>query len=546
MKALHRPKAVTLLAVSALALASCSGASGSDQKSEEPVKGGKLTYAVNAEPVNLDPHASAQDVTGLFARPVLDSLVSMDAKGTIRPWLASSWKISEDQKTYSFTLRKGVRFTDGTPFDAEAVKANLDHIVDPKTKSEMAAGYIEPYEGTKVTGERTLEVSFSRPHSPFLNALSTAYFGMQSPEQLEKGADALAKKLVGTGPFVMKDFTPREGITYTRNDQYAWGPAGARHKGPAHLKELEFTVLTEDSARLGALTGGQAHAVANVPPAAVEQVEASPDLRMEKRQAPGGAYTYYPNTEKGPFKDARVRQAFRDGIDFETVVEKLYFGVFAHATNPLSPATPGYDKRAGTHWRHNPKKAAALLDEAGWTGRDSGGYRTKDGKRLTVTWPFVKAANREQRSTLAEQIQAEAKDLGFELVLDTGTQHELAADYGKGEYDVMDLSWQRADGDALRNLFSSASIATPEKFGQNASRLDDERVDEWLGDALATTDAKKRAALYAKVQRQVTNEAAAFPVYVVSYLMGASENAQGIDWDPQAYPTFYDAWVTDQ
>lgn len=543
MKVLHRPKAISLLLGLTLTLTACGGGSGG-KASDRSVKGGKLTYAVDAEPVNLDPHASAQAVTAFFARPVLDSLVAMDDKGSIHPWLATSWEISADEKTYSLSLRENVTFTDGTPFDAKAVKANLDHIVDPKTKSEMAAGYIEPYKETKVTGKHSVEISFTKPHAPFLSSLSTAYFGMQSPESLKKGASALAKKLVGTGPFVMDDFTPRKGAAYTRNEDYDWAPTSARHQGSAHLEKLEFKVITEDSGRLGALTSGQADAVANLAPSAVSQLK-RPQLRVEKREAPGGTYSYYPNTSRGPFKDRRVREAFRDGIDFKTVVEKVYFGEIPRAASPLSPSTVGYDKKTAAKLSLDPKRAASLLDEAGWDERDGQGYRTKDGERLTVHWPFVKSlGSLEQRGTLGEQIQAEAKKLGFEVKFDYGTLNELNQQYLKGDYDLMDLSWQRAEGDALRNIFHSDSISTPEKFGQNVSKFNDKQVDGWLEDALATTNQQERADLYAKVQDKVASSAAAFPIYVISYLMGAAEHIQGIGWDPQAYPTFYDAWTS--
>lgn len=542
MKAYRPLRTLALLAGSALLLSACDSGAAGGADPGRPVSGGTLTYAVNSEPVNLDPHASPQDVTALFARPVLDSLVSMDADGRIRPWLARSWSVSADGKTYTFTLREGVTFHDGTPFDAEAVKANLDHVVDPKTKSEMAAGYIEPYRGTKVTGPHTVAVSLERPHAPFLAALSTAYLGIQSPAALRRGAESIARKLVGSGPFVMKNFTPRKGAEYQRNEAYDWAPGTTSRKGPARLKGLELQVVTEDSARVGALTSGQVDAIAQVPPSAVRQVDADPRLRTAQHQAPGGAYTYYPNTGAGVFKDARVRRAFRDGIDFTTVVKELYFGVFDRAHAPLSPSTPGappVPRKLG----YDPKGAARLLDEAGWDERDDQGYRTKEGSRLTVRWPFVQASGaREQRSTLAAQIQAEAKELGIELKLVEGTLNELIQRYSKGDYDLMDLSWTRADGDALRSLFHSDSIATPETFGQNAARYDEEETDSLLEEALTASDPERREQLYGRVQGRVAAESAAFPVYVTNVVVGVSDKVQGLGWDPQAYPTFDDAW----
>ncbi len=535
-----------LLLTALLALTACGGGNSADAGADpgRPVEGGTLVYAVNTEPTNLDPHASPQDITGLYTRPVLDSLVALDDQGRVHPWLASSWEISADQKTYTFKLREGVKFSDGAVFDAAAVKANLDHIVDPKTKSQLAAGFIAPYTGSEAVDARTVKVSFSRPHSPFLAALATAYFGVQSPESLKKGPEELAKRVIGTGPFVIDEFTPRQGITYHRNPDYDWAPPTAAHSGPAHLEKLEIKLLAEDSVRLGALTSGQVDAIASVPPVNVKQLEADSRFTLQTKQAPGGNYSYYPNTADGVFTDVKVRRAFRDGIDFKTVIEKLYFGVFQPAFRPISPATHGYDKSTETQGKYDPDGAAKLLDEAGWTGRDAQGYRTKDGERLTLRWPFLKAFAREQRDTLAQQIQAEAKKAGFEVVFDDVTVAEYLPKVIKGDYDLADFSWQRADGDALRNLFSPSSITDGEQYGQNLARYDDKEVDGWLDDSLNTTDLAERAALYSKVQQKVNTDVAVFPVYVFNYVLGSSKRAHGIGWEPQAYPTFYGAWVT--
>ncbi|WP_062431859.1 ABC transporter substrate-binding protein [Herbidospora daliensis] len=526
-------------------LAACGGTSAPEQApAGPPAKGGSLVFGVNTEPANLDPHASPQDVTGLFTRPVLDSLVALDDKGDVHPWLASSWEISDDQLTYTFKLRTGVKFSDGTPFDAAAVKTNLDHIVDPATKSQLAAAAFGPYEKSTVVDPQTIEVTFKEAYSPFLAALATAYFGIQSPRQLALGPEALAKKVVGTGPFVIDAYVPHQGITYRRNPDYDWAPPIAKHSGPAHLERLEFKVIVEDAVRLGALTSGQIDAIASVPPVNVKQVEADPKLTVLRKQAPGGNYNYYPNNEKGVFADQKVRQAFRDGIDFATVVEKLYFGAFDPASSAISPATAGYDKTTETQWTYDPEGAARLLDEAGWSARDAEGYRTKDGRRLTVKWPFLKALAREQRGTLAEQVQAEAKKAGFDVQFVDVTPADFTPKALAGDYDLIDFSWQRADGDALRNLFAISNIPRPDFFGQNLARWHDPETDGWLTGALRTTDPAERAALYAKVQQKANTNATIVPVYVFTYLLGASKHVQDVTFEPQAFPTFYDAWVS--
>ncbi|WP_329519935.1 ABC transporter substrate-binding protein [Spirillospora sp. NBC_01491] len=503
---------------------------------------GTLTFAVNAEPSTcLDPHQASTDTAALFTRPVLDSLVSMDARGAIHPWLARSWRVSADQRTYTFELRGDVRFSDGTRFDAAAVRANLDHVAAPATKSQLAIGFLGPYAGSTAVDADTVQVRLREPYAPLLSALSTAYLGIESPASIARGQDGLCTRVVGTGPFTMRPYVVQQGVDYRRNPGYRWAPPTAAHQGPARLSRLRIRVIPEDSVRLGGLQSGQFDAIASVPPVTVRRVRADPRLAVLARQSPGGNYAYYPNTSRGPFSDVRVRRAFRAGIDFPTIVERLYFGVFQPAASPLSPSTAGFD--GSVRPRYDPAEAARLLDEAGYTGRDAQGYRTKDGRTLALRWNFIKAVAREQRDVLGAQVQAAARRAGFRLDIDNTPVGEAIQHFNKGEYDMGDTSWQRADADILRSLFSTATIASPGAYGMNYPRYSAPETDRWLEGALAEPDPAERAALYAQVQRKVTDDAAVFPVYVFNYVLGVQRSVQGVQWEPQGFPLFYDAWI---
>jgi peptide/nickel transport system substrate-binding protein len=199
-----------------------------------PERGGILSFAVDTDTDCLDPQQSPVDVASLLARPLLDSLVSMDAAGQVHPWLATGWSISPDGLTYTFDLRDDVRFSDGEVFDAEAVKANFDHVVDPRTQSRLAAASLGAYGGTRVLGPHRVAVELKAPNSAFLAAVSTANLGMEAPNTLKGDPKALCRKLIGTGPFVSVDgYVPQRGIEYTRRDDYRWAPAIAAHQGAA-------------------------------------------------------------------------------------------------------------------------------------------------------------------------------------------------------------------------------------------------------------------------------------------------------------------------
>src|SRR6218665_374167 len=218
-----------LVAASAMVLSACAPSAGGDGH-------GELVWSIegaNLSAGHMDPQVSQLDVSGLVQRAVLDSLVFQDDDGSFSPWLAKSWEVSPDSTEYTFVLRDDVTFTDGEKFDAAAVKANFDRIVDPATESAQAASMlgVDYYAGTEVIDDYTVKVSFTQPYAPFLQAASTPQLGFYSPKGLKTPADKLKAGgpgiTVGTGPFELTEYTPDQELVYTRNDDYAWGPHDA-------------------------------------------------------------------------------------------------------------------------------------------------------------------------------------------------------------------------------------------------------------------------------------------------------------------------------
>ncbi|MEE1822022.1 ABC transporter substrate-binding protein [Streptomyces sp. BE20] len=537
-----------------LLLAGCSSGSGAgsggpgaaqDGSADKPVQGGALTYATDVEPISFDIHVSQQDITGAIQRNVFDSLVHQDASGEFQPWLAASWEITPDLKTYTFHLRDGVKFTDGTPFDAEAVKANFDRIVAKETKSQYAASLLGPYTGTEVVDTRTVKVSFSEPFAPFLQAASTAYLGFYSPKTIKEngpklGAGGAAD--VGTGPFVFSSYTKGQSAVFTRNPDYNWAPSSANHQGPAYLEKLTIRFLTEDSVRVGALNSGQVQVAEPIPPTDVKTVQGDPKLRTVTTDAPGANYALVLNTTKAPLDDPQVRKAVQRGIDLDTDIQSVYFGVFKRAWSPVSPTTPYYNKALEKSWPYDQAASNKALDEAGWTARDSEGYRTKDGKRLTLSWPLPPAEFvREQRETLGQAIQADLKKIGVEITrprLDIGTY--IGNVYGGKEH-IADYSWARFDPDVLRLYFHSAS--KPSTGGQNATFYQDAQLDEWTTTGKGTFDKTVRQDVYGKTQQRAIDLGLIVPLYVRTAVVGTSAKVRGLKADPNTWLAFHGAWL---
>ncbi|MFD5109450.1 ABC transporter substrate-binding protein [Streptomyces cinereoruber] len=528
--------------VAALALASVATGCGTGP-GRAGGRDGRIVYAVDSQPDCLDPQISPYDVTAALGRNVFDSLLSTDARGRVRPWLATSWEISGDGRTYTFHLRDGVRFHDGTAFDATAVKATLDHTVAPETKSQYAAGLISMYEGATVLDARTVRIRLSRPYTPFLQVLSTATFGIQSPAALRANRGRTCLKPVGSGPFVFAGWTRNRRLDLDRNPHYAWGPPDAAGRGPAHVAGITVEFIPEAASRFGALSSGQVDLASAVPPSHVGRLRHADGFRLMRATQPGAPYTLLLNVNRAPLDDPRVRRALQRSVRFDALVKALYSGVYERSWSPLTPATDGYSRATEGEWPYDPEEAARLLDAAGWTGRDEQGYRTRNGARLTVHWPYMTSLMRDQRALLGQGIQAEAKRAGIELrftALEPGAYLEKAV--GR-DADVLAFSWNRAEPDILRTFFDSGQ--TGDKGGVNAFGLSDPQLDGWLREASATRDPARRTALYAKAQTRVNDQVYALPVYAPATLLGVADRVRGVTFDVQAYPRFHDARLED-
>jgi peptide/nickel transport system substrate-binding protein len=539
--------AATASLLGAGVLAGCGGGpAGTAANAAGPVSGGTLSFAVGQEPSCFDPHVSPADVTAVIQRGVYDSLVYQDSTGTFHPWLATSWKTSADGRIYTFQLRHDVRFTDGTALDAQAVKANFDSINAPATKSEYASALFgQYYRGTKVDGAYTVEVDFARAFTPFLQAASTTYLGIASPRSLVRDASHLCAGgtySVGSGPFLESARVPGQSVSFTRNPGYAWAPQGAGHSGPAYLAGYTIDFLPDDATRVGSLTSGQVDA-AVIPVTAVKTVKADAQLSYVAHQSPGIVYSLQLNQARAPLSDERVRRAVLDASDVPTLIDSVYFGLYQPAWGPLSPSTPGgtYDSSLIGSWGNDPSAAVKLLEEAGYTGVDAQGYRTKNGARLTLRWIYIAASQGDQRDTLGQALVAQLKKAGIDLERDTVTEGSYFADIEKGDYDVLDLSWARGDADILRGFYHSASAAV--QGSEDASNTRDPQVDAWLDEADGDVSPAQAAADYKNVQRWTIQHAVVLPLYVTEYQLGVSHRVHGLSYSTSGGPDFYGAWV---
>ncbi|MGX1562791.1 ABC transporter substrate-binding protein [Streptomyces sp. NPDC055506] len=540
-----KPPSRLLLALPLLLLATaCGTGEAATSVTARPAPGGTLTYATDREPTCLDPHVAGDMPQAYVAQQVLDSLVALDAEGRARPWLATSWDIAKDGRTYTFHLRRDVRFTDGTRFDAAAVKANFDHMVDPDTQSGTAGGYLAPYQRTDVVDEFTARVRLDRPYSPFLNMLAQAFLGIQSPKALARSKEANCAAPVGTGPFIVRKWNRQSDVVLVRNPRYNSPPPYAKHSGPAYADKVIWRFIPEPATRFAAVQSGQVDVIDALPPEDQRTAEHDDRLKVVVRDRPGNPTNLALNTSRVPFDDLRVRKAFLYSADVADGLKSVFFGQYRRAGGPLSYVTPHYSDAYENAWPYDPGKANALLDQAGWRKRDSDGYRVRNGVRLTAE-VLLKSDITPNQLALMEQIQATAKDAGFQLKLLRLDAASVNSRYQAGKYDLRDGYWNTNTPDVLHTVFGS-EYAVKNGIHSNATYAKDPALDKLFRAAQATTDPAEQQRLYGEAQRLISAGAYQLTLYPQTTRLAAHNGSvRGAVLEPAlSLPYLYDAWVS--
>jgi peptide/nickel transport system substrate-binding protein len=533
--------AATVVVASVLAACGGSTTGSAGAANAKPVNGGAIYYGHEQEPPCL---TGGWVQEAYLDRQVLDSLVSQVQGGKIVPWLATSWKVSADQKTWTFTLKQGVKFTDGTPFNAAALKANFEYWLDPKAGNSTVQAYIgEYYKSSKAVDDYTFELDLTKPYSPLLSALSQGYFGVQSAKALTRGVAVNCVDPVGTGPFIVQKWNRGQNIIFVRNPNYNSAPANARHQGPAYVNKIVWSFLAESTVRYGSLTSGQSNVIYDIP--TVDWQDAKSQFQVEQYITPGTPVRLALNTVQGPFADVQVRQAFAYATDRASAVKSAFNGEIPYNGNgALSQSTPGYDASLANAFAYDPAKAASLLDSAGWTQKDSAGYRTKNGKELAIKLPYpAGTVFTSEGATLLQDLQQQAKQVGFNVTLIPTTQsEEFSGKYSApNSYDAEPWYWTSPTAGVLYIVYRQNLKDRPNY--SNSSFYNNPQLEQLIAQANSTLDPAQQQKLYDQAQSIIVNQAAAIGLYTQTTSLAIKKNLRDV-WleDSQGEPVFSDAY----
>lgn len=442
-----------------------------------------------------------------------DRLVTRDYEFGYKPGLAESWDVSEDGLTWTFYLRKDVKFHDGKKFTAEDVKWTIDTIKDPDTASPFS-GDLAAIKEVNIVDEHTVEMVLNYPFPNLLYNLSATASGIHPANAYDTyGSDYGKKVVIGTGPYKLGEWTPGDKTVLVRNEDYNWGPEWMSNRGPALIDKIVLKIIPDENSRIMELEVGGIHILRNVPETYVERLDKKSDITVYKEPATKLGYLAYA-TDKEPFTDVRVRRAINHALNKEEIIQFVLNGIGEAAYGYLPPALKDeyLQESKDLAYDYDPEKAKQLLAEAGYP----------DGLRLTLS-----ADNSSKSRKLAEIIQVQLKAVGIEASIQTFDSSGYA-DFlreGKQELFIREYSWSNAD--ILDWFLLSRQFPYP-----NHSRWVDERTDELITYAAQRPTWDERAEAYKEVQRYLIDQAVWAPVYIPMNMIAVRKEVKNFKYHP--------------
>jgi peptide/nickel transport system substrate-binding protein len=454
---------------------------------------GTLVVGLVAEPVNLDPPQVTDLNSNRVGRRVVETLVTFPDESTqVVPGLAESWTISKDGLQYTFKLRRGIAFHDGTPLNAEAVKFSIERQINPNHpayklgKYPFANYFFGNVKAVEVLSDERVAFLLNEPRASFLAVLTAGAASIVSPTAVMKWGPDYPNHPVGTGPFRFASWDRGQRVVLEKNPGY-W-------KYPVKVERVIYRPIVEDQARLTELLTGGLDLIVGVPADNVAQLEKNSKITLLKQV---GAHVWYlgMNNQKKPFDDKRVRQALNYAVNKDAIVNDVLKGTGAASKGPVLPGTWGADG-ALKAYPYDPERAKKLLAEAGYPN----GF-------TTTLWVPESGSGMQAPVAMSTVMQSNLKAVGVNVSLQTMEWGAYLAKLRTKEQELFALSWMAGteDPDMVMYPLLHSSQWTP--VGPNRALYKNTRFDALLQQARLTTDQAKRAQLYKEAQRILIDDA---------------------------------------
>lgn len=459
-----------LIAMLVLMLSACSGQSsnsestGGTEKAATKKEDNTLIVGLDDDPPQLDPHISTAAVDRQVFQNIYDKLVDIDEKMEIIPGLAKTWEISEDGKTYTFNLAEGVKFHDGTPFNAEAVKFNFDRMLDPSLGSARTSE-LSSVEKVEVVDEYIVKVQLKQPFSPFLAILTDRAGMMVSPTAVkEKGAD-FSNSPVGTGPYKFVERVKQDRLVVEKSTDY-WGEA-------PKIDKIIYRPYADENVRKTNFVSGDSDIINKIPPKDVEELKNNSNITLSEVEGIGFQGIYI-NTTSEPFNNKALRQAFDLVIDRDAIVKVALHGTGVPAASAIAPSSWAYDDRIKVK-KKDIEKAKKIMADAGFP----------DGFSFTL-----KINPKPVEEQVGQMIQAMAAEAGIKVEVEIVEFGTMLDQMDNKQFQATRLGWSgRVDPDGnIHPLFTTGGSIN---YGYS-----NKEMDALLNKARTTTDQNERKEIY--------------------------------------------------
>ena len=497
-KTITRFLTATMCIVLLLGLMSGCGEGSETGDNAESGGSNNFVFAVGTEPTTFDVHFITDVNTARANVQIYETLVR-NVGTTFEPCLAESWTTSEDELTWTFKLREDVTFHDGTPFNAEAVKYNIERLQDPEVGAPRAST-ADMITNIEVISEYEVAISTDEPYGPMLGQMSNYNMSMMSPTALETYGTDISLHPCGTGALMIKEWVPGSSLVMTKYDDY-WGEKST-------IDNLTFRFVSEDSSRVMMLQSGDAD-IAPVSAAQISQIESDPNVEIEVET---GYRTIYlgMNTSRAPFDDVRVRQAVAYAIDKQSIIDNVLEGYAEYPSGIESTVIP-YSAQDLDPYTYNPDKAKELLKEAGYEDGLDIVFHTCEGR-----YPMDRMVAEVCQSMLAEVgINAELRVVewgAYSAMTTEGTETQLFL-IGKGS--------PPGDPDYTLNLCFGTGQS------MNNTKYSDPQIDEWLIEQRQTTDQSVREEILYNIQKKVNDDCPQAVLYYEKQTFGRASDVSG-------------------
>ncbi|WP_210347633.1 ABC transporter substrate-binding protein [Bradyrhizobium diazoefficiens] len=482
----------------------------------------------------LNPAATALRDVAPITNNIFDTLVWVTPEFKVTPHLATNWNISDDGKTYTFKLRNGVTFHDGTPFNASAVIANFEYIANKDTKARSAIPALGPCLTAKEVDEFTVQVSCSEPYAPLLTQLGLPYLGIQSPAAIKKYGAELGLHPTGTGPFVFYSYKPNESVVLTRNEKYDWSPPALKVKGPPQIASLTFQIVPNAQSRVSQFMAGQSQVMNRTPGVFWNSLKNNSKFTQIPVPVTGLGIFVELNAGRFPTDDLAVRKAIQHSVDKKGVVQLAEVGAFPITSSPISKGMVGYDASLESSYPYDPKKAAALLTEAGW--KKSGEFWEKDGKRLTLKLTVI--STRPGYVRIAEAIQEYLRKAGMDVQVEQQALPAWFAGGINGDFSLTPMQLVGTDPSVLNGLFMPGAYMYWNKY-TNAE------LQDLLSQGQTEMDENARAQTYKKAQKLVVDSGVLMPIHQNIDLVTVTSKLRGVTYSAGGFEYFGAATLAD-